>query len=145
MTALHRPRYYYGVLSMHNQKRNKIFYQQKQGYPHDYRHTLHPSILGGHDSETSFAPRVYPGAAFKGLLPYTSGPTSLLPFNASKLPSTPPQYCHSTHSHCRLTSFSLYLAPLGHLLAPGPPFNASPLLVFIAYTLKSYMTLKLTF
>ena len=76
MTALQRPRYYYGVLSMHNQKMTN-FYQQKQGYPNDYRgylhnhidftdkhtkkHTLHPIILGVRDRETSFA-------AFKGLM-----------------------------------------------------------------------------
>ena len=53
-------------------KRETNFYQQKQGYPHDYRitlilqtkilkkktekHTLHPNILGVRDRETSFAP-----------------------------------------------------------------------------------------
>ena len=39
MTALHRPRNYYGMLSC-TIKRETNFYQQKQGYPHDYRTTL---------------------------------------------------------------------------------------------------------
>ena len=69
MTALQGPRYFYVGISMHNQKR-KNFYQQKQGYPHNFRgyphdhidftdkntkkHTLHPSILGVRDRETAF-------------------------------------------------------------------------------------------
>ena len=81
ITALHRPRYYYGVLSMHNQKRKQLL-SAKQGYPHDYRttlilqtkilkkntnkHTLHPSILGVRDRETSFAPEYTRGPRLKG-------------------------------------------------------------------------------
>ena len=68
MTALHRPRYYYGVLFIHNQKRNKILLAKTRLPPWSPDHidftdknikknTLHPSILGGHDRETSFAPK----------------------------------------------------------------------------------------
>ena len=75
MTALHRPRYYYGMLSMH-QKRNKLL-SAKQGYPYDYRtklilqtktrkNTLHSSILGVCDRETSFAPEYTRGPRLKG-------------------------------------------------------------------------------
>ena len=95
-------------------KRKTNFYQQKQGYPHDYRgypldhidftdkntknHTLHPSILGVRDRETSFAPKIYMGAAFKGLtppnrpLPFfpSSFNASLLTLNASLAPFNAP-------------------------------------------------------
>ena len=65
MTALHRPRWYYGVLSMYNQKRNKIA-SAKTGLPpwlpdhieftyENKKKTLHPSILGVRDKETYFA------------------------------------------------------------------------------------------
>ena len=63
-------------------KRETNFYQKKQGYPHDYRttlilqteilkkkkkkHTLHPSILGVRDRETSFAPEYTRGPRLKG-------------------------------------------------------------------------------
>ena len=63
-------------------KRETNFYQQKQGYPHDYRgyphdhidftdkntkkHTLHPSILGVRDRETPFAPEYTRGPRLKG-------------------------------------------------------------------------------
>ena len=58
-------------------KKETNFYQQKQDYPHDYRgyphdhidftdkntkkHTLHPSILGVRDRETSLAPSILGG------------------------------------------------------------------------------------
>ena len=56
-------------------KRETNFYQQKQGYPHDHidftdkntkKHTLHPSILGVRDRETSFAPEYTRGPRLKG-------------------------------------------------------------------------------
>ena len=59
-------------------KRETNFYQQKQGYSHDYRttlilqtkirkkHTLHPSILGVRDRETSFAHEYTRGPRLKG-------------------------------------------------------------------------------
>ena len=81
MTALHRPRYYYGCYPC-TIKRETNFFQQKQGYPHDYRgyphdhieftdkntkkHTLHPSILGVRDREASFAPEYTRGPRLKG-------------------------------------------------------------------------------
>ena len=79
MTALHRPRYYYGMLSMHNQKRNKNLYRQKQGYPYDYRTTLilqtkiqkkhfAPEYTRGPRQRDFFCPRVYSGSALKGLM-----------------------------------------------------------------------------
>ena len=63
-------------------KRETNFYQQKQGHPHDHRgyphdhidftdkntkkHTLHPSILGVRDRETSYAPEYTRGPRLKG-------------------------------------------------------------------------------
>ena len=79
MTALHRPRYYYGILSMHNQKRNKLL-SAKTRLPswlpdhidftdkNTKKHILHPSILGVRNRETSFSPREYLGSALKGLI-----------------------------------------------------------------------------
>ena len=72
MTALHRPRYYYGALSMHNQKRNKLL-SAKTSLPHDCRTTLilQTKILKKHRGPRQgdiFCPRVYSGAAFKRLM-----------------------------------------------------------------------------
>ena len=62
MTALHRPRYHYGVQLSYpcTIKRETNFYQQKQGYPHDYRITL---ILQTQIIENILCTRVYSGAA----------------------------------------------------------------------------------
>ena len=77
MTALHRPRYYYGVLSMHNQKTNKLVSAKTRQLPwlpdhidftdtNTKKRTLHPSILGVCDRETSFAPEYTRRPRFKG-------------------------------------------------------------------------------
>ena len=58
-------------------KRETNLYRQKQGYPYDYRttlilqtkvpkNTLHPSILGVRDRETSFAPEYTRGPRLQG-------------------------------------------------------------------------------
>ena len=75
------PRYHYGGYPC-TIEREKNFYQQKQGCPHDYRgypndhidftdkntkkNTLHPSILGVRDRGTSFAPDYTRGPRLKG-------------------------------------------------------------------------------
>ena len=67
MTVLHWPRCCYRVLSKQNQKRNKLLLTKTSLPPWlqeniDFtennikNHTLHPSIRGGRDRETSFAP-----------------------------------------------------------------------------------------
>ena len=79
MTALHRLRYYYDVLSMHNQKRNKLL-SARTWLPPDYRTTLilqtkilkkethsAPEYTRGPRQGDIFCPGVYSGASFKGL------------------------------------------------------------------------------
>ena len=77
MIALHRPRYYYGVLSIHNQKKKETFISKNKATPwlpghidftdkNTKKHTLHPSILGVRDRETYFAPEYTRGSRLKG-------------------------------------------------------------------------------
>ena len=80
MTALHRPRYYYGMLSMHNQKRNKLV-SAKTRLPlwlpdhidfTDKNTKIHfaPEYTRDPRQRDIFCPRVYSGSAFKGYLKF---------------------------------------------------------------------------
>ena len=110
----HTPRYYYGVLSLHNQNRKKN-YQRKQDYPHECRTTLilHSApppprdILG---PWTFFCPRDILGPTLKGLKPLRC---LLMAF---RRPSNPHQR-HLTYSSSLNASPSLFIATV-------LPFNA---------------------
>ena len=77
----HTPRYYYGVLSLHNQNRKKN-YQRKQDYPHECRttlilHSAPPRHLGSMDL---FLSTRYLGTRAKRVK------TSEMPFNGFPSP-----------------------------------------------------------
>ena len=58
MTALHRPRYYYGELSMHKQKRNKLLSAKTHSAP---------EYIWGPRRGDIFCPRVYFGEGGGGV------------------------------------------------------------------------------